>query len=263
MHELQLLKLNAMRTIFLYSRYIAISAFLFIGCSKNSISDKEKRADFTTSDTYTTEVNNQSARAISSILTDENFIKIAETLRKVAVINDANTTVLSEPALNGLLQELKTASRAEEAQAIFEKYGVPNSTELFSNFNKLPGLATDLFSKNAAFKNVSKEEATELLQGSMQAYFNEHPITYRELLNGDQCSQAYAVGMASCHNQYVIEIITILAGTGITIVFSGGFGTGISLSMSTFIAGAWAQLISCQQGVVSSWRICRENNPTH
>jgi hypothetical protein len=252
-----------MRRVFFYSRFISISAFIFIGCSKNNVSDKEKRVDFTKSDTYAIEVNNQSARSISTILTDENFIKIAETLRKVAVINDANTYVLSEPALNGLLQELKTASRAEEAQALFEKYGVPNSTELFSNFNKLPGLVTDLVSKNEAFNNVSKEEATALLQGSMQAYFNEHPITYRELLNGDQCSQAYAVGMTSCHNQYVIEVVAILAGTGITIVFSGGFGTGISLSMSTFIAGAWAQLYSCQQGVVSSWRICRENNPIH
>lgn len=252
-----------MRKVFFCSRYIAISAFLFIGCSKNSVSDNEKGPHYTKSNTYKAEVNDQSARPISSILTDENFIKIAETLRKVAVINDANASVLSEPALNGLLQELKRASRAEEAQAIFEKYGVPNSKELFSNFNKLPGLVADLVSKNEAFNNVSKEEATALLQGSMQAYFNEHPITYRELLNGDQCSQAYAVGMTSCHNQYVIEIITILAGTGITIVFSGGFGTGISLSMSTFIAGAWAQLISCQQGVVSSWRICRENNPTH
>lgn len=252
-----------MRKLFFYSQYIAISAFLFIGCSKNSVSDKEKRVDFTTSDTYATEVNNQSARSISSILIDENFIKIAETLSKVAVINDASASVLSRPALNGLLQELKIASRAEEAQAIFEKYRVPNSTELFSNFNKLPGLVTDLFSKNEAFNNVSKEEATDLLQGSMQAFFNEHPITYRELLNGDQCSQAYAVGMTSCHNQYIIEIVAILAGTGITIIFSGGFGTGISLSMSALIAGAWAQLYSCQQGVISNWRICRENNPIH
>jgi PBP1b-binding outer membrane lipoprotein LpoB len=262
MHELQLLKLNAMRTIFLYSRYIAISAFLFIGCSKNSISDKEKRADFTTSDTYTTEVNNQSARAISSILTDENFIKIAETLRKVAVINNANASVLSEPALNGLLQELKTASRAEEAQAIFEKYGVPNSTELFSNFNKLPGLATDLFSKNAAFKNVSKQEATELLQGSMQAYFNEHPITYRELLNGDQCSQAYAVGMAGCDNSFVIEIAAIFGG----VIFGVWTGFGIiptAASVSGAITIAWAHLHSCQQGVIANFRICRANNPTH
>ena len=146
-----------MRKLFFYSRYIAISAFLFIGCSKNYVSEKEKRVDFTTSDTY----------------------------------------------------------------------------------------------------------ATELLQGSMLAYFNEHPITHRELLHGDQCSQAYAVGMTSCHNQYVIEIVAILAGTGITIIFSGGFGTGIGLSMSALIAGAWAQLYSCQQGVISSWRICRENNPIH
>jgi len=253
-----------MRTIFLYSRYIAISAFLFIGCSKNSISDKERRVDFTKSDTYAIEVNNQSARSISTILTDENFIKIAETLRKVAVINDANTYVLSEPALNGLLQELKTASRAEEAQALFEKYGVPNSTELFSNFNKLPGLATDLFSKNAAFKNVSKEEATELLQGSMQAYFNEHPITYRELLNGDQCSQAYAVGMAGCHNDFVTQASFIIGAYFANIIFSLGLNAlQSSFALTLGIAEAWAQLNSCQNTVVASWRICRENNPIH
>ena len=84
-----------MRKIFFYSRFISISAFIFIGCSKNNVSDKEKRVDFTKSDTYAIEVNNQSARSISTILTDENFIKITETLRKVAVINDANTYVLS------------------------------------------------------------------------------------------------------------------------------------------------------------------------
>jgi hypothetical protein len=248
--------------VFFYSRFISISAFIFIGCSKNNVSDKEKRVDFTKSDTYAIEVNNQSARSISTILTDENFIKIAETLRKVAVINDANTYVLSEPALNGLLQELKTASRAEEAQALFEKYGVPNSTELFSNFNKLPGLVTDLVSKNEAFNNVSKEEATALLQGSMQAYFNEHPITYRELLNGDQCSQAYAVGMTGCNNAFVIEIGVIFGG----VIIGWWSGAGIlyiSGGLSVSVAAAWAHLHSCQQGVVAAFRICREANPSH
>jgi hypothetical protein len=248
--------------VFFYSRFISISAFIFIGCSKNNVSDKEKRVDFTKSDTYAIEVNNQSARSISTILTDENFIKIAETLRKVAVINDANTYVLSEPALNGLLQELKTASRAEEAQALFEKYGVPNSTELFSNFNKLPGLVTDLVSKNEAFNNVSKEEATALLQGSMQAYFNEHPITYRELLNGDQCSQAYAVGMTGCNNAFVIEIGVIFGG----VIIGWWSGAGIlyiSGGLSVSVAAAWAHLHSCQQGVVADFRICREANPSH
>jgi hypothetical protein len=254
--------LNAMRKLFFYSQYIAISAFLFIGCSKNSVSDKEKRVDFTTSDTYATEVNNQSARSISSILIDENFIKIAETLSKVAVINDASASVLSRPALNGLLQELKIASRAEEAQAIFEKYRVPNSTELFSNFNKLPGLVTDLVSKNEAFNNVSKEEAIELLQGSMQAFFNEHPITYRELLNGDQCSQAYAVGMTGCNNAFVIEIGVIFGG----VIIGWWSGAGIlyiSGGLSVSVAAAWAHLHSCQQGVVAAFRICREANPSH
>jgi len=253
-----------MRKLFFYSRYIAISAFLFIGCSKNNVSDKEKRVDFTKSDTYAIEVNNQSARSISTILTDENFIKIAETLRKVAVINDANTYVLSEPALNGLLQELKTASRAEEAQALFEKYGVPNSTELFSNFNKLPGLVTDLVSKNEAFNNVSKEEATALLQGSMQAYFNEHPITHRELLNGDECSQAYAVGMTGCHNVFVNQASFIIGAYFANIIFSLGLNAlQSSFALTLGIAEAWAQLNSCQNTVVASWRICRVNNPIH
>ncbi|MFM8805866.1 MAG: hypothetical protein ACKOD1_00725, partial [Sphingomonadales bacterium] len=252
-----------MKYIFFCALWATLPILIISSCTKNNLREKEKNYNLTRSTAVEAGVNNQSARLISTILTDEIFVKICETLRIGTVLNTTSPSRLDGKALHNFLQEKRTVTRTEDAQAVFEKYGVPNSTELFSNFNKLPFLAASLFSKNAAFNNLSKEEATGLLQGSMQAYFNEHPITYRELLNGDQCSQAYAVGMTGCHNQFIIEVGVILAGTGITIIFTGGIGAAITLSMSTLMAGAYAHLYSCQQGVAANWRICRENNPTH
>lgn len=194
----------------------------FTGCIKDF--ETPKRSEFVKNSILPGAPDGKNNSKVLTVVKDVNFIKVAETIRKIV---EKKSYKEAAPHLNNLQFQL-----------------------------------VDFLNTTSVFVNLNEDQIKELIQQSTTEYFKTNPIYHRELLPADQCSQAYSVGINACDNAFTTSAAFLVGAYLANAILSLGLSAvSSSFVLTAGIAQAWVEHTNCQNAVVAAWKICRENTP--
>ena len=219
--------------------FILVATNVFISCNKNDEKNTNEKNIF--------EDKNLQSRVSAS----KNFTQTYKSLKNITLTGNN----LNQNQIENIIKELKNAMSNDEMRSIFNKNSFENSNLMISYFDSY---ATDMqnlyFEFKADFKDYKASEVSKFIVMCLMD-FDKTKIQNTSFHTEDACSSGYSAGMNTCDEQFAIATAgTIVAAAVATVIGTPIAGAG---AISTGIGAAYMNDISCRNGVVANWRICR------